>query len=144
MRKQVTSFSAGGQGHMAFSYWFHPPDNLDSTAGFAAPYASGFWPSLWAARLPQLRPQQRHQQQAAQQVEPQGQPSTGAGGRQQSPATSFAEAGSEQEQACSLPRQNGSAAAHPARVRLRWRSPWPAYGRRRHHLHLLKPRAGVT
>lgn len=141
MRKQVTSFSAGGQpGHMAFSYWFHPPDNLDSTAGFAVPYASGFWPSLWAARLPQLRP---HQQQAAQQVEPR-QPSTAAGGRQQSPATSFAEAGSEQEQAGSLPRQNGSAAAHPAWVRLRRRPPWPAYGRRRHHLHLLKPRARVT
>ena len=32
-------------GHMAFNYWFHPPDNLfDSEEnGFASPYKSKFW-----------------------------------------------------------------------------------------------------
>lgn len=58
---EVTSFSAEQQqdrhqGHMAFSYWFHPPDNLSpDVVGFGKPYTSGFWPALWATRLPQLR-----------------------------------------------------------------------------------------
>lgn len=55
---QVTSFSTQQQlGHMAFSYWFHPPDNLRPDAsGLTQPYTSGFWPTLWAARMPHVRP----------------------------------------------------------------------------------------
>ncbi|GIL42144.1 hypothetical protein Vafri_210, partial [Volvox africanus] len=52
---EVTSYgSAGGKngGHLAFNYWYHPPDNLDpSRRGFLAPYNSDFWPSLWRARV---------------------------------------------------------------------------------------------
>ncbi len=55
---EVTSYSADGDadvknnsnsnindgGHMAFNYWFHPPDNLNDTAnGFISPYKSNFW-----------------------------------------------------------------------------------------------------
>ena len=51
---QVTSFSADeAAGHIAFSYWFHPPDNL-RPEGLQRPYTSDFWPALWATRLPQL------------------------------------------------------------------------------------------
>jgi Cupin-like domain len=54
---QVTSFSTEQQqGHVAFSYWFHPPDNLRPDAsGLEQPYMSGFWPALWAARVPRVR-----------------------------------------------------------------------------------------
>ncbi|GIL74226.1 hypothetical protein Vretimale_1977 [Volvox reticuliferus] len=52
---EVTSYgSPGGKngGHLAFNYWFHPPDNLNpSRRGFRAPYSSDFWPSLWRARV---------------------------------------------------------------------------------------------
>ncbi|GLC45639.1 hypothetical protein PLESTB_001789000 [Pleodorina starrii] len=52
---EVTSYgSAGGPdgGHLAFNYWFHPPDNLDpSRHGFKAPYTSDYWPALWRARV---------------------------------------------------------------------------------------------
>ena len=63
-RWQVTSFSnAEQQGHMAVSYWFHPPDNLAPDAsGLRQPYVSGFWPALWAERLPQMRPNADAQQ----------------------------------------------------------------------------------
>ena len=53
---EVTSYSnvtnsgddAGGDkneygGHMAFNYWFHPPDNLDQIDSFESPYESKFW-----------------------------------------------------------------------------------------------------
>ena len=30
-------------GHMAFNYWFHPPDNLDHIDSFESPYESNFW-----------------------------------------------------------------------------------------------------
>ena len=40
---EVTSF---GSGHLAFNYWFHPPDQSD----FAKPYSSPFWPSDWTDR----------------------------------------------------------------------------------------------
>lgn len=43
---------------MAFNYWFHPPDAIESTtrkksAGDAAmnPYTSSFWQNDWDARL---------------------------------------------------------------------------------------------
>ncbi|GFR44988.1 hypothetical protein Agub_g6296, partial [Astrephomene gubernaculifera] len=41
----------GPVGHLAFNYWFHPPDNLDpSRRGFKSPYVSDFWPSFWRSR----------------------------------------------------------------------------------------------
>lgn len=53
--KQVTSFSGGqGQCHVAFNYWFHPPDNLASSQGFEKPYLSNFFPSLWQSRMQAL------------------------------------------------------------------------------------------
>ncbi|KXZ50372.1 hypothetical protein GPECTOR_16g545 [Gonium pectorale] len=56
---EVTSFGAAGSGsesgsggHLAFNYWFHPPDNLDpSRSGFRAPYKSDYWPALWRSRV---------------------------------------------------------------------------------------------
>ena len=39
--------SAGGGGHMAFNYWFHPPDDLSN---FEQPYSSKFWLSDWESR----------------------------------------------------------------------------------------------
>lgn len=50
---QVTSRTApGGTCHLAFNYWFHPPDNLDpSAAGYDSPYRTMYWPSLWAQRM---------------------------------------------------------------------------------------------
>lgn len=53
----MTSFSADQQqGHLAFSYWFHPPDNSSPDAsGLARPYTSQFWPAIWATRVAQLR-----------------------------------------------------------------------------------------
>ncbi|CAD7702113.1 unnamed protein product [Ostreobium quekettii] len=51
----VTSVGDGESGwHMAFNYWFYPPDNLEpSRSGFSAPYASGYWPSVWKERAHQ-------------------------------------------------------------------------------------------
>ena len=50
---EVISHAVDGQsdgrkvaGHMAFNYWFHPPD-ADS---FSCPYASPFWARDWLAR----------------------------------------------------------------------------------------------
>jgi hypothetical protein len=41
----------GRGGHLAFNYWFHPPDNLDSTKqGFSQPYTSPFWQRDWDSR----------------------------------------------------------------------------------------------
>jgi hypothetical protein len=37
---------AGEGGHLAFNYWFHPPD----TADFEKPYSTTFWEEDWAAR----------------------------------------------------------------------------------------------
>ena len=37
-------------GHLAFNYWFHPPDVTDPQQ-FSAPYKSGFWPLEWQRRL---------------------------------------------------------------------------------------------
>jgi hypothetical protein len=47
---------------MAFSYWFHPPDNLcPDASGLRQPYTSQFWPALWAAQLLQMQPHARAQ-----------------------------------------------------------------------------------
>ena len=44
---EVTSMSVEGEaGHMAFNYWFHPPD----APAFEAPYSSGFWGWEWEQR----------------------------------------------------------------------------------------------
>lgn len=136
---QVTSFSAGDQaGHMAFSYWFHPPDNLDSATGCAAPYTSGFWPALWAARLPRLRPQEPHEQQ---QRRRRRQAKDVNGVHRRRTAESPPEANDRSEHVDDgIWRRDGHAAAPFAWVRLRRRPTWLAYGRRRHQLHL-KPRA---
>jgi hypothetical protein len=40
--------SQGSEGHMAFNYWFHPPDQLEN---FEKPYVSDFWPSVLASKL---------------------------------------------------------------------------------------------
>ncbi|ELR13519.1 uncharacterized protein ACA1_247230 [Acanthamoeba castellanii str. Neff] len=46
----VTSFSDNDAGlHMAFNYWFHPPD----ASTYAQPYHSNFWQHDWEARTPQ-------------------------------------------------------------------------------------------
>ena len=49
----VTSQSTpGGSSHLAFNYWFHPPDNLDpGLQGFERPYISTYWPLMWRRRL---------------------------------------------------------------------------------------------
>ncbi|KAK9814629.1 hypothetical protein WJX72_009022 [[Myrmecia] bisecta] len=47
---EVTSFGGSQGGHLAFNYWFHPPDNL-KPEGFWKPYTTDFWPDLWAARM---------------------------------------------------------------------------------------------
>ena len=42
--------SVGGKdkgGHLAFNYWFHPPDRLES---FEQPYSTGFWASVFERR----------------------------------------------------------------------------------------------
>jgi len=41
--------SADGQGHVAFNYWFHPPDA--GKGRFEAPYTTDFWPRDWRARV---------------------------------------------------------------------------------------------
>ena len=38
--------SRGSEGHIAFNYWFHPPDQRD----FEHPYSSPFWPKSWENR----------------------------------------------------------------------------------------------
>ena len=38
-----TTMDKKGQGHMAFNYWFHPPDGEI----FDAPYKSDFWSKDW-------------------------------------------------------------------------------------------------
>jgi hypothetical protein len=38
--------SQGATGHMAFNYWFHPPNTMD----FTKPYSSEFWPSVFASK----------------------------------------------------------------------------------------------
>lgn len=40
--------SQGSEGHMAFNYWFHPPDKLDR---YEQPYSSSFWPSVFASKM---------------------------------------------------------------------------------------------
>lgn len=57
---QVTSL-ASEDGHMAFNYWFHPPDALAPSRTSASdrkdgkevtsPYTSSFWQNDWEARL---------------------------------------------------------------------------------------------
>lgn len=37
-----------GTGHMAFNYWFHPPDA--SPPNFDRPYVCDFWERDWEAR----------------------------------------------------------------------------------------------
>ncbi|CAM9642512.1 unnamed protein product [Ectocarpus sp. 12 AP-2014] len=38
---------ASEHGHMAFNYWFHPPDSFDSSS---SPYESSFWQRDWETR----------------------------------------------------------------------------------------------
>ena len=43
---EVRSVGGGADGHLAFNYWFHPPDG-DS---FERPYSTDFWQKDWEAR----------------------------------------------------------------------------------------------
>ena len=43
---EVRSTGGGKDGHLAFNYWFHPPDGNS----FEKPYKSDFWPSDWRKR----------------------------------------------------------------------------------------------
>eukprot|EP01025_Chloroclados_australasicus_P017523 TRINITY_DN1894_c0_g1_i2.p1 TRINITY_DN1894_c0_g1~~TRINITY_DN1894_c0_g1_i2.p1 ORF type:complete len:282 (-),score=36.63 TRINITY_DN1894_c0_g1_i2:241-1086(-) len=54
---EVKSFSVQDErelsykGHMAFNFWFHPPDNLvKGEQGFSKPYTSNYWPQVWENR----------------------------------------------------------------------------------------------
>ena len=38
-----------GNGHVAFNYWFHPPDVCEK-GRFRSPYSSQFWEKEWASR----------------------------------------------------------------------------------------------
>ena len=42
--------SCGKEEHMAFTYWFHPLDNL-TRQGFSKPYTTGFWPAHFLHRF---------------------------------------------------------------------------------------------
>jgi len=46
--------SGGGEGrggHVAFNYWFHPPDVcIKGEKGFLAPYSSEYWEHHWGRR----------------------------------------------------------------------------------------------
>lgn len=70
-------------GHLAINYWYHPPDNLDSSkAGFKQPYTNPYYPTIWAERQPWLQQDterwwQQQQQQRQQQLGLKG-PSPGA------------------------------------------------------------------
>jgi hypothetical protein len=61
-------------GHLAINYWYHPPDNLDSSkAGFKQPYSSAYYPSIWAQRQPWLQQDtQRWWQHKQQHMQQQG------------------------------------------------------------------------
>ena len=119
---QVTSFSTKQQqGHMAFSYWFHPPDNLcPDASGLSQPYTLGFWPALWAARVPGVRPALRTQ----------------LNGTASSPPSD-----EEEHTAGAEPARGGTPAYLALPVyRLWWRHPsWIATcGRRRHQFLLMR------
>ena len=43
---EVRSTGGGSDGHLAFNYWFHPPDGQT----FEKPYSSDFWPNDWKKR----------------------------------------------------------------------------------------------
>ena len=43
---EVRSVGGGSDGHLAFNYWFHPPDGTS----FEKPYSTDFWPSDWKKR----------------------------------------------------------------------------------------------
>jgi hypothetical protein len=43
---EVKSTGGGKEGHLAFNYWFHPPDGTT----FEKPYSSDFWPNDWKKR----------------------------------------------------------------------------------------------
>jgi hypothetical protein len=71
---------AGCATHMAFNWWFQPPDNLSLTkSAFLQPYFSDYWPTLWEARRARLEAalgragatQQQQQQQQWQQQQQQ-------------------------------------------------------------------------
>lgn len=53
---EVTSDDGDGssseerKGHLAFNYWFHPPDQLDEGMDYEQPYSSSFWADDWARR----------------------------------------------------------------------------------------------
>ena len=44
--RAAASESEAGGTHLAFNYWFHPPDTID----FNAPYSCNFWEWEWAQR----------------------------------------------------------------------------------------------
>ncbi|CAM9816235.1 unnamed protein product, partial [Choristocarpus tenellus] len=46
---EVTSLGSE-EGHMAFNYWFHPPDAVGEGGSFDSPYTSDFWAKDWVAR----------------------------------------------------------------------------------------------
>ena len=46
---EVKSEGGGSEGHLAFNYWFHPPDALGEGC-FARPYTSDFWRRDWESR----------------------------------------------------------------------------------------------
>ncbi|KAL0039653.1 hypothetical protein WJX77_004437 [Trebouxia sp. C0004] len=49
---EVRSYGISEQGgHLALNYWFHPPDNLDTTLeGMQNPYRNNYWHAHWAER----------------------------------------------------------------------------------------------
>eukprot|EP01023_Acetabularia_acetabulum_P025759 TRINITY_DN2457_c0_g1_i5.p1 TRINITY_DN2457_c0_g1~~TRINITY_DN2457_c0_g1_i5.p1 ORF type:complete len:505 (-),score=53.77 TRINITY_DN2457_c0_g1_i5:603-1991(-) len=54
--------SGSRKGHMAFNFWFHPPDNLvTGEAGLQNPYTSNYWPSIWHKRSHLYQQSSKHQ-----------------------------------------------------------------------------------
>ena len=50
-----SSNDGSDEGHCAFNYWFHPPDNLEAKGelGVKQPYKSTFWAEDMTRRLKQ-------------------------------------------------------------------------------------------
>ena len=47
-QKETNNESNASLGHLAFNYWFHPPDNLEN---FENPYSTNFWPNDFNLRF---------------------------------------------------------------------------------------------
>jgi hypothetical protein len=112
--------------HLAFNWWFHPPDNLAPTKDdYRQPYTSDYWPALWAARRPRYLKQQQAAASTPQQQQQQ-QPVKQKGGKTEqqqqqqplrgilSPRGGVAKAGAKR-----LVTGGGRASAAPRRIR------WP-------------------